>query len=70
MSRNLVLGYKPDEEKMTREEKQALSREMLANMDLTKEQYLNLCALCDELELEPKPEEIEEKEESWDDILK
>lgn len=55
---------------MDKQQKRELAAEVLTNMDLTKEQYLNLCALCDELGLEPKPEEIEEKEESWDDILK
>ena len=55
---------------MTDEEKKGLAREVLTNMDLTKEQYLNLCGLCDDLGLEPKPEEIEEKEDTWDDILK
>lgn len=52
-------------------DKKEFGREILENMDLTKEQYLNLCGLCDDLGLEPKSEEeIEEKEEDWDDILK
>lgn len=36
--------------------KKQLSREFLENMDLTKEQYLELCALCDDLELDKASE--------------
>lgn len=36
-------------------------------MDLTKEQYLEMCKLCDELDLN-RPE-AEPEEPSWDDIL-
>lgn len=57
---------------MTPEQKMALSKEFLANMNLTKEQYLELCKLCDELDLEPKGEEqktINPDDLSWDDIL-
>ena len=52
---------------MTREQKIELAREMRTNMDLTKEQYLEMCKLCDELDLN-RPE-AEPEEPSWDDIL-
>jgi len=50
---------------MTAEEKRELANEFFENMDLTKEQYLELCKLVDELELEkykpvPNWDEIEE----------
>lgn len=55
---------------MTREEKQALSREMLTNMDLTKEQYIEMCGLCDDLDLKPKGEEPANPEDmSWEEIV-
>ena len=51
--------------------KQELGREILENMDLTKEQYLEACALCDELGLEKKGEEPEEeKEPTWEELDK
>ncbi len=55
---------------MNNEKKMELSREILANMNVTKEQYIEMCRLCDELELE-RPEDIpdEPDEPSWDDIL-
>lgn len=50
-------------------DKRELGREILENMDLTKEQYLNLCALCNELDLEKKGEEPEEeKDVSWEGL--
>lgn len=52
---------------MTKEQKMELGREMLENMDLTKEQYIEMCKLCDELDLD-RPS-IEPEEPSWDDIL-
>ena len=52
---------------MTKEEKLALSKEMLINMDLTKEQYMEMCRLCDELDLGPVPKDPEDC--SWDDII-
>jgi hypothetical protein len=36
-------------------------------MDLTKEQYLEMCKLCDELDLN-RPE-AEPEEPSWDDVI-
>lgn len=51
--------------------KRELGREILENMDLTKEQYMELCALCDELDLEKKGEEPEEEREmSWEELDK
>lgn len=52
---------------MTREQKIELAREMRTNMDLTKEQYLEMCKLCDELGLN-RPE-AEPEEPSWDEII-
>lgn len=55
---------------MTKEQKADLAKEMLENMDLTKEQYIELCRLCDELELEKKEDEVPGPEDmSWDEIL-
>lgn len=55
---------------MTREEKQALSIEMLTNMDLTKEQYIEMCGLCDDLDLQPKGDEPADPEDmSWEEIV-
>ena len=52
---------------MIREQKMELGREMLENMDLTKEQYIELCKMCDELGL-TRPD-AEPEEPSWDDVL-
>lgn len=49
---------------MDKETKQKLAKEFFDNMDLTKEQYLSLCGLVDDLELEKLV-----KEETIDDIL-
>ena len=53
---------------MTREEKINLVKEIKQNMpSMTKEQYVEMCKLCDELELEipqPDPEDL-----SWDEII-
>ena len=50
-------------------DKRELGREILENMDLTKEQYMELCALCDDLDLEKKGEEPEEEREmSWEEL--
>lgn len=50
-------------------DKRELGREILENMDLTKEQYMELCALCDDLGLEKKGEEPEEERElSWEEL--
>ena len=39
-------------------------------MDLTKEQYIELCKMCDELDLVPKLDEsIEPEDMTWVDIL-
>lgn len=52
---------------MTNEQKKELGYEILHNMDLTKEQYIELCKMCDELDLN-RPE-AEPEEPSWDDVL-
>lgn len=54
---------------MTTEQKIALAKELRTNMDLTKEQYLEICAIVDELELEPYVDEPEDKEPSWDELF-
>lgn len=52
---------------MTKEQKKELGLEILRNMDLTKEQYIELCKMCDELDLNRFDAEPEEP--SWDDVL-
>ena len=52
---------------MTKEQKFELAREMRTNMHVTKEQYIEMCKMCDELDLN-RPE-TEPEEPSWDDIL-
>lgn len=52
---------------MTNEQKKEFGYEVLHNMDLTKEQYIELCKMCDELGLN-RPE-AEPEEPSWDDVL-
>lgn len=52
---------------MTREQKIELAREIRANMHVTKEQYIEMCKMCDELDLN-RPE-AEPEEPSWEDIL-
>ena len=52
---------------MTKEQKNDLGMEILKNMDLTKEQYIELCKMCDELDLN-RPD-AEPEEPSWDDVL-
>jgi len=55
---------------MTTEQKKELAREMLENMNLTKEQYIEMCRLCDELHLVPKSDEpLSPEEMDWSDIL-
>lgn len=52
---------------MTIEQKKELALELRQNMDLTKEQYIELCKMCDELELN-RPD-AEPEEPSWEDII-
>lgn len=52
---------------MNAEQKKELGLEILRNMDLTKEQYIELCKMCDELDLN-RPD-AEPEEPSWDDVL-
>lgn len=54
---------------MTTEQKIALVKELRTNMDLTKEQYLEICAIVDELGLELYVEEPEDKEPSWEELF-
>ena len=55
---------------MNIEQKRAIAREMLENMDLTKEQYIEMCRMIDELHLVPKGDEpLNPEEMDWDDIL-
>ena len=58
---------------MTNEQRTELSKELLSNMDLTKEQYIELCRMCDDLDLEPvgdEPKEIDPESLSWDEVIK
>ena len=52
---------------MTKEQKKELGLEILRNMDLTKEQYIELCKMCDEFDL--NRHDAEPEEPSWDDVL-
>lgn len=52
---------------MTNEQKRDLGSEVLKNMNVTKEQYIEMCKLCDELDLN-RPE-AEPEEPSWNDVL-
>ncbi len=52
---------------MTNEQKRDLGSEILKNMNVTKEQYIEMCKLCDELDLN-RPE-AEPEEPSWGDVL-
>ena len=52
---------------MTNEEKLELAREIRANLHVTREQYIEMCKLCDELDLN-RPE-AEPEEPSWDDVI-
>lgn len=55
---------------MTNEQKKELGYEVLHNMDLTKEQYIEMCKLCDDLGLAPKPDEsVDPEDMDWVDIL-
>ena len=45
--------------------KQKIGRELLENMDLTKEQYLQFCALAEDLDLDFPPE----PEPEWDELF-
>lgn len=54
---------------MTKEQKTELARELYENMTITKEQYIELCKLCDELDLSPGAAPSEPEEPSWDDII-
>ena len=53
---------------MTEEQKKNLVRELYTNTDMTKEQYLELCKLCEELDLTTEIKN-EPDEPSWDDII-
>lgn len=53
---------------MTEEQKKNLVRELYENTDLTKEQYIELCKLCEELDLTTDIKD-DPGEPSWDDIL-
>lgn len=49
--------------------KREIGREMLENMQLTKEQYVNACALVDELSMEKGPLKCElPAEDEWASI--
>lgn len=53
---------------MTKEEKIAVAKEVFEHLgDITKEQYLEFCKLCDDLDLAPIPPDPEDL--SWDEIM-
>lgn len=47
---------------MDKNQKKEIAEEVLKNMSITKEEYIEFCKLCDELDLVP--------ETNWDDALK
>ena len=52
---------------MNKQQKQEIAEEVLKNMDITKEQYIELCRLCDDFGLERI--ESTPPEPSWDEII-
>lgn len=55
---------------MNKEQKRELAREALENMNLNREQYLEMCRLCDDLGLSPKRDEpVDPEEMDWDEII-
>ena len=56
---------------MNKDQKREVAEEVLKNMSITKEQYIELCKLCDDFDLEKTELHQQQQEEpSWDDILK
>ena len=53
---------------MDKEQKRELATEILGNMKVTREQYVEMCRLCDELDLDRPANEPEEL--SWDEVIK
>lgn len=52
---------------MTNKDRKEIGKEVLENMDVTKEQYIEICRLCEDLDLSishPDPEDI-----PWDKII-
>ena len=55
---------------MNKEQKRELAKEIITNMHLTKEQYMEMCRLIDELHLVPKGDEpVDPEDMDWDDII-
>ena len=55
---------------MTPEMRKAISKELLENTDMTKEQYIQTCLLVEELDLEiVKPEEEKTEQQEFAEIF-
>lgn len=54
---------------MNKQQKQETAEEVLKNMDITKEQYIELCKLCDDFGLERTESTSQIPEPSWDEII-
>lgn len=52
---------------MTKQQKHEIAEEVLKNMSITKEQYIELCKLCDDFDLERTEPTLSEP--SWDEII-
>lgn len=52
---------------MDKNQKREVAEEVLKNMSITKEQYIELCKLCDDFDLERT--ESAPPELSWDEII-
>lgn len=55
---------------MTPEMRKAISKELLENTDMTKEQYIQACLLAEELDLElVKPEDEKSEQQEWAELF-
>ena len=55
---------------MTPEMRQQIAKELRENTDMTKEQYIQTCLLCEELDLAiDTPEEQASEQQEWKDLL-
>ena len=54
---------------MNKQQKQETAEEVLKNMDITREQYIELCKLCDDFDLEWTESTPQIPEPSWDEII-
>ena len=54
---------------MAKQQKQETAEEVLKNMSITREQYIELCKLCDDFDLEKIESTPQISEPSWDEII-